>query len=73
MIAGDRFDVPPGHRTMPAMKRGLIMVMCVSAVALLGGCIQRTIKIESNPPGALVHGAPECPGPPPRWTAGQAP
>ncbi|QNN24985.1 PEGA domain-containing protein [Planctomycetales bacterium ZRK34] len=37
------------------MKRGLIMVMCVSAVAMLGGCIQRTITIESNPPGALVH------------------
>lgn len=25
------------------------------ALALLGGCVQRTMSIESNPPGALVY------------------
>jgi hypothetical protein len=31
------------------------MLACLSVAALMSGCIQRTITIESTPPGALVH------------------
>lgn len=37
------------------MKRRLFLLACLSIASLLGGCIQRTITIESTPPGALVH------------------
>jgi hypothetical protein len=31
------------------------MMMCVTALWSMVGCVQRTIHITSNPPGALVH------------------
>ena len=33
----------------------MCVVAAVSAAALLGGCVQRTISITSDPPGALVE------------------
>jgi len=39
---------------MPSIRHSLAIAAAIAAPLLLGGCLQRTIHITSDPPGALV-------------------
>jgi hypothetical protein len=41
--------------TMPPMKRLQAIVLGASALAALGGCVERKITIASDPPGAMIY------------------
>ena len=40
--------------TMPEVRRGLLLMCVVLLPLFLGGCVERTLMIRSDPPGAQV-------------------
>ena len=53
-VARPRYTAPVMRCGFRSILRQLSLVAAASTVALLSGCVDRTITINSDPPGALV-------------------
>ncbi|MBI1368143.1 MAG: PEGA domain-containing protein [Planctomycetes bacterium] len=40
---------------MPAMSRAIVKVGLIVAAACIGGCVERTITLQTTPPGAVAY------------------